>query len=86
MFASKNLFMHLTRGAVGFGLIFLAFTTAQVWLTIPLFLGGLVALRGCPMCWTIGLIETIYNKVQQSQGKVEVVLCTTCSEATYQKV
>jgi len=30
-------------------------------LLLPL---GLVALRGCPMCWTMGLFETIAHKVR----------------------
>ncbi|HEV7161834.1 MAG TPA: hypothetical protein VGN25_01130 [Solirubrobacteraceae bacterium] len=60
-FASASVPRHLARGAVGFGLIGSAFgLTAAVGpaalLLAPL---GMVALRGCPMCWTAGLIETV---------------------------
>ncbi|WP_326763732.1 hypothetical protein OG978_03460 [Streptomyces sp. NBC_01591] len=60
-FASTSLPRHLVRGALGFGAL-----TGSV-LLIPavgpagLLLApvGLLALRGCPMCWTIGLLQTI---------------------------
>ena len=60
-FASASLPRHLARGALGFGLIGSAFALIGVLgpaalVAAPL---GLVALRGCPTCWTIGLIETI---------------------------
>ena len=60
-FASASVPRHLARGAVGFGLIGSAFgLTATIGpaalLLAPL---GMVALRGCPMCWTAGLIETV---------------------------
>jgi type VI protein secretion system component VasF len=29
---------------------------------------ALVALRGCPICWTIGLVETIWNALGFSAG------------------
>jgi hypothetical protein len=61
IFASSSLPRHLARGALGFGLFVSAFaltpTLGPVALTLaPL---GLLALRGCPTCWTLGLIETI---------------------------
>jgi hypothetical protein len=60
-FASASLAAHLARGALGFGLIAAAllFTPrvgAAALLLAPV---GLVALRGCPTCWTVGLIQTI---------------------------
>jgi hypothetical protein len=61
LFASASVARHLTRGAIGFGLIGAALAlTASVGpaalLLAPL---GMVALRGCPMCWTVGLLQTI---------------------------
>ena len=61
IFASSSISRHLARGVVGFGLLGGSFALIQVagfvsFLLAPL---GLVALRGCPMCWTMGLIETI---------------------------
>ncbi|CAL9341716.1 hypothetical protein SUDANB120_00281 [Streptomyces sp. enrichment culture] len=60
-YASASLPRHLARGAVGFGSLIggtaLAFTVGPVaLLLLPV---GLVALRGCPMCWTIGLVQTV---------------------------
>ncbi len=58
--ASKTMTMHLVRGAVGFGSLWGAF---QIVGTHPLGAVGLgllmlVAFRGCPMCWTMGLSGT----------------------------
>jgi hypothetical protein len=60
-FASASLSRHLARGAVGFGGLIGAFALLPIIGLISLLLlpVGLLALRGCPMCWTIGLIETI---------------------------
>jgi hypothetical protein len=60
-FASPSLSRHLARGAIGFGLIGSAIGLTpsvgpEMLLLAPL---GMVALRGCPMCWTLGLVETI---------------------------
>ncbi|MEF2529349.1 MULTISPECIES: hypothetical protein [Streptomyces] len=60
-YASASLPRHLARGAVGFGSLIggtaLAFTVGPIaLLLLPV---GLVALRGCPMCWTIGLVQTV---------------------------
>jgi hypothetical protein len=59
--ASTSIAFHLTRGAIGFGLVGSALALIPsagpgALLLAPL---GMVALRGCPMCWIAGLIETI---------------------------
>jgi hypothetical protein len=60
-FASGSLAVHLLRGAIGFGLIAAALVLSAVHGPIALLLApvGLVSLRGCPTCWTVGLIQTI---------------------------
>ncbi len=70
--AGTSVAAHLTRGAIGFGLI-----TAAVALTPSVGLAalllappGMVALRGCPMCWIAGLVQTI------SAGRLK----RTCTE------
>jgi hypothetical protein len=65
--ASKSVARHLARGALGFGLIgaALALTTSVGPAALLLAPFGLVALRGCPTCWIVGLIQTI------STGKLE---------------
>ncbi|MFI1382485.1 hypothetical protein [Embleya sp. NPDC020886] len=60
-FASATVPRHLARGAIGFGalagsLALLPVTGPASLLLAPV---GLVALRGCPMCWAIGLMETV---------------------------
>ncbi|MFE4995658.1 hypothetical protein ACFRH4_30805 [Streptomyces mirabilis] len=65
-FASKSLSVHLARGTVGFGSIAASITLAPVigWVSLLLLPVGLVALRGCPACWAIGLVQTM------SQGRL----------------
>ncbi|HEU0249536.1 MAG TPA: hypothetical protein VFR48_02310 [Solirubrobacteraceae bacterium] len=55
-----SLTRHLGRGALGFGLIAcaLVLSTRSGGFSLLLAPAGLLALRGCPMCWTLGLIET----------------------------
>ena len=57
---------HLVRGAVGFGTIGCAFALApsHPWVLIAAIPIALFALRGCPMCWTMGLVETIGMKLR----------------------
>lgn len=66
-FASASVPRHLLRGALGFGLIICSialvpFAGPATLLAAPL---GLVALRGCPACWMIGLAQTV------SRGRLE---------------
>ena len=60
MFASNTLLEHLLRGAIGLTALALAFLFQDVSLFVPIVLVpiGLLALKGCPMCWTLGLGET----------------------------
>ncbi|MER6116774.1 hypothetical protein [Streptomyces sp. NPDC001743] len=60
-FASSSLPRHLLRGVVGFGgligsVALLPVTGPVSLLMLP---AGLLALRGCPMCWAVGLMQTI---------------------------
>lgn len=62
-FASASLPRHLIRGGIGFGALIGAFALVPAvglysLLLLPL---GVLALRGCPTCWMIGLAETISN-------------------------
>ncbi|MEV7417740.1 hypothetical protein [Streptomyces sp. NPDC089919] len=60
-FASATLPRHLARGALGFGALAASLALLPVTGPVSLLLApaGLVALRGCPMCWAIGLAETV---------------------------
>jgi hypothetical protein len=59
--ASASLTRHLRRGAIGFGLIGAALALAPSVgpASLLLVLPGMAALRGCPTCWLVGLIQTI---------------------------
>ncbi|GAB7110930.1 hypothetical protein JCM4814A_92480 [Streptomyces phaeofaciens JCM 4814] len=66
-FASKSVPRHLARGAIGFGLIIGSIALMPVagpatLLAAPL---ALIAFRGCPTCWMVGLAQTI------SRGRLE---------------
>jgi hypothetical protein len=66
-FASKSVPRHLARGAIGFGLIIGSIAMVSVagpatLLAAPL---ALIAFRGCPTCWMVGLAQAI------SRGRLE---------------
>ncbi|MFF3320128.1 hypothetical protein ACFYV5_32165 [Streptomyces sp. NPDC003035] len=66
-FASASLPRHLVRGVVGFGSLIGSFAFIPVVGPVSLLLlpVGVLALRGCPMCWAIGLMQTV------SRGRLE---------------
>ncbi|WP_306327647.1 hypothetical protein [Streptomyces venezuelae] len=66
-FASASVPRHLARGAIGFGLIIGSIALVPVagpvtLLAAPL---ALIAFRGCPTCWMVGLAQTV------SRGRLE---------------
>ncbi|WP_454315233.1 hypothetical protein [Streptomyces phaeoluteigriseus] len=66
-FASRSVPRHLARGAVGFGLLIGSVALVPAvgpvgLLAAPL---ALLAFRGCPTCWMVGLAQTI------SRGRLE---------------
>jgi len=63
-FASPKLRTHLLRGAGGLGVLALALRLEHVniWLSLALVSLAIWLLKGCPMCWTIGLFETMAQR------------------------
>ena len=61
VFASRSVGRHLAKGTVGFGGIIGSVALLPVLgpESLLLFPAGLAVLRGCPMCWAIGLAQTI---------------------------
>lgn len=60
-FASSSVPRHLARGALGFGLIIGSIALVPTLgpaalLAAPL---SLIAFRGCPTCWLVGLAQTV---------------------------
>ncbi|WP_327585843.1 hypothetical protein OHA25_01530 [Nonomuraea sp. NBC_00507] len=66
-FASSSLPRHLVRGAVGFGALIGSVALIPVVGPVGLLLAplGVLAFRGCPTCWAIGLAQTI------SRGRIQ---------------
>jgi hypothetical protein len=61
MFARRTVAKHVVRGVLGIAAFVAAVAPPSphpVWFIAFLAL-GLVMLRGCPMCWTVGLVQTI---------------------------
>ncbi len=65
MFSSRTILEHVIRGVVGFGsvvvivLISRHFGPVQLLISLALVGIALFAWRGCPMCWAVGLLDTI---------------------------
>ena len=66
-YASSSVPRHLARGAVGFGLIIGAIALLPVTGPVSLLAAplALIAFRGCPTCWMVGLAQTV------SRGRLE---------------
>lgn len=67
MFASNGLVEHLARGVVGACALSFAISISAPHPVYSLVLAGLslLAFRGCPTCWTIGLVETTYRRFKR---------------------
>lgn len=64
LFASRSLAAHLLRGAIGIALLVWAVLhQSHVALSLAAGIGATFAFRGCPVCWTIGLIETAGQRI-----------------------
>ena len=63
MFASRNIPQHLIRGILAALLIAMALSPVPWWMAVPAVVAAMVLMRGCPMCWLIGLVMTIANRV-----------------------
>lgn len=61
LFATQTLSGHLLRGAMAFALLYTAVSQQHAHPIWALLAGGLslIVMRGCPVCWAIGLVETV---------------------------
>lgn len=78
MFGSRTLLEHLLRGIAGIGILMIADAIAATYPAIWLLALPLVvfAFRGCPICWTVGLAETVMATVRgRSTNGVECPRC-----------
>lgn len=66
LFASESLIGHLLRGGIGIALMTWAIQhQTQTALCLVAAAGALFAFRGCPICWSIGLFESLKHKFTQ---------------------
>ena len=84
-FGNKSITVHLLRGTLGLVAIYAAtvFLSTKPWLSVVLFAVALFMLKGCPMCWTLGLFETIAMYIHKRHDNVDAsVRAQGCSRAT----
>jgi hypothetical protein len=68
MFCSTSITLHLARGLGAAALLFAALWSEglPIFLRLSAAAGALVLMRGCPMCWLVGLFETATNRLKAS--------------------
>jgi hypothetical protein len=66
MFASKTITAHLARGVIAAALIAWAVLhlSSNPAFAVAAGVVAVVAMRGCPLCWTVGLVETIGERIR----------------------
>jgi tryptophan-rich sensory protein len=71
IFGNKTLGAHVLRGVFGFAALACALATANnsIWPSLLLMPFALWMLKGCPVCWTIGLIETARDRWRRNMGQ-----------------
>ena len=70
MFGSTSIAAHLTRGVIAAALIAWAVLdeSSNPAVAVIAIVLALVAMRGCPMCWVLGLVETVGNRMRPFSG------------------
>jgi len=86
IFASRSVTEHVLRGIIGLCLSYAALRClAQPGLpnlASAVILEGfaIFAFRGCPMCWTVGMIHTVFGKFTGAKA------CEACNNIANRKV
>ena len=81
MFASKTIAAHLARGVIAAALIMWALLhqSSEPVFAVVAGVVAMVAMRGCPLCWTVGLVETIGERLGVHRGHASSSGCSSCS-------
>jgi hypothetical protein len=81
MFASKTIAAHLMRGVIAAALIAWALQhqSSDPAFAVAAGVVAVVAMRGCPLCWTVGLVETIGERIRVRRGHTYASGCRSCS-------
>jgi hypothetical protein len=82
MFASKTVAAHLVRGAIAAALLTWAVLhqSSDPAFAVAAVVVAVVAMRGCPLCWTLGLFETIGERIRIRRRRPRSSQCETCNE------
>jgi hypothetical protein len=82
MFGSKTIAVHLMRGLIAATLIgwALAHQSSDTALAVAAGIVAVVAMRGCPLCWTVGLFETIGQRIRIRRAHTPPYQCEVCNE------
>jgi hypothetical protein len=66
MFASASVMAHLVRGVIAAAMIVwaLALQSTEPIFAVAAVAAAVAAMRGCPLCWTVGLFETIGEAIR----------------------
>jgi len=72
-FGNKSILVHLLRGILGLGSLLIALKGYDVvgWPALLLLPVTLWMLKGCPVCWSIGFVESVAFKFLQSTEQIE---------------
>ena len=69
LFANTSLLGHLVRGGIAALLAIWAIQhQTRPALSLAAAAGAIIAFRGCPLCWTIGLVETLAPRLRRRRG------------------
>ena len=64
-FGNRTVAMHLLRGVLGFAALGGALFGGSVLAAVVLIPVALVLMKGCPTCWTIGLLQTLQRRLHR---------------------
>jgi len=70
VFGNRTIGLDILRGILALAAIYGSFSTMNytIWPSIILLPAAVYLMKGCPMCWTMGLIETITMAVHKRKG------------------
>lgn len=73
VFGNRSIAAHLARGALGGGALWVSLATMDhSWLPSLLLMPfALWMFKGCPVCWTAGLFESLANRIHQRHQGVD---------------
>jgi hypothetical protein len=75
VFGNRSLAVHLARGILGVAALSASLATIghTIWPSLLLLPLSVYLLKGCVMCWTVGLIETLVMTVHRHHENGDAV-------------